>query len=133
MRELNNINNFYHDDKVIDACSLFGMMDTSGKQFSGEDAVRAIANMHIRGNGLGGGFAIYGLYPEYAEFYAFHIMYLSYEGQAQVEAFLKQRFHVIHVEEVPTKPTPVISNPPLVWRYFLEAKTEETKGQSLDD
>lgn len=28
-------------DKVIDACSLFGMMDTSRKRFSGEDIVRA--------------------------------------------------------------------------------------------
>lgn len=41
MKELSNINNFYHDDKVIDACSLFGMMDTSRKRFSGEDIVRA--------------------------------------------------------------------------------------------
>ena len=133
MEELSNISNPYHDDKVIDACSLFGMMDTSGKRFSGDGVVRAIANMHVRGNGLGGGFAVYGLYPEYADYYAFHIMYLSYEGQAQVEAFLKQRFRVIHAEEVPTKPIPTIVNPPMVWRYFLEAKLEETKGQSPDD
>jgi len=133
MKELHNINNPYHDDKVIDACSLFGMMDTSGRRFSGEDVVRAIANMHVRGNGLGGGFAIYGLYPEYANHYAFHVMYLGQEGQAEVEAFLKQRFHVIHAEEVPTKPLPAIVNPPLVWRYFLEVKTEKTSGQSEDD
>ena len=133
MKELHNINNPYHDDKVIDACSLFGMMDTSGRRFSGEDVVRAIANMHVRGNGLGGGFAIYGLYPEYANHYAFHVMYLGQEGQAEVEAFLKQRFHVIHAEEVPTKPLPAIVNPPLVWRYFLEVKTEKTSGQSEDN
>jgi glutamate synthase domain-containing protein 1 len=133
MEMLDEINNPYHDDKLIDACSIFGMMDTSGKRFSGEDVVRAITNMHVRGNGLGGGFAIYGLYPEYAEFYALHIMYLSQEGQAEVEAFLKQRFHVIHAEEVPVKPVPAIVNPPLVWRYFLEVKSEETKGQSEDD
>jgi len=133
MRELSNINNFYHDDKVTDACSLFGMMDTSGKRFSGGDIVSAIANMHVRGNGLGGGFAIYGLYPEYAEFYAFHIMYLSYETKTQVEAFLGQRFRVIHAEEVPTQPLPAIVDPPLVWRYFLEVTLGETKGQSDDN
>jgi glutamate synthase (NADPH) GltB1 subunit (EC 1.4.1.13) len=133
MRELNNINNFYHDDKVIDACSIFGMMDTSGKRSSGKDVVEAIANMHVRGNGLGGGFAVYGLYPEYAELYAFHIMYLSYEAKTQVEAFLERRFRMTHTEEVPTKPTLAIVNPPLVWRYFLEVKTEETKGQAQDD
>jgi hypothetical protein len=36
MREFNKINNPYHDDKVIDACSIFGMMDTMGNRFSGE-------------------------------------------------------------------------------------------------
>jgi glutamate synthase domain-containing protein 1 len=133
LKELSRINNFYHDDKVMDACSIFGMMDTSGTRFSGKPVIEAIANMHVRGNGLGGGFAVYGLYPEYANYYAFHIMYLSREGQARVEDFLKQKFHVIYAEEVPTRSTPAIVNPPLVWRYFLERKNEETNGQSEDD
>jgi glutamate synthase domain-containing protein 1 len=133
LKELSKINDFYHDDKVIDACSIFGMMDTSGARFSGKPVVEAIANMHVRGNGLGGGFAIYGLYPEYANYYAFHIMYLSREGQAKVEDFLRHKFHVIDAKEVPTKPTPGIVNPPLVWRYFLEVKAEESNGQSDDD
>jgi len=133
LKELSRINNFYHDDKVIDACSIFGMMDTTGKLFSGKPVVEAIANMHIRGNGLGGGFAIYGLYPEYADYYAFHIMYLSREGQVKVEDFLRHKFHVIDAKEVPTKPTPGIVNPPLVWRYFLEVKADESNKQSEDD
>ncbi|MCL0029934.1 glutamine amidotransferase family protein [Dehalococcoidia bacterium] len=133
MKELNQINNPYHDDKVIDACSLFGVMDTSGKRLSGEGVIRAITNMHVRGNGLGGGFAIYGLYPEYAECYAFHIMYLSREGQREVEAFLKARFDLVYAEEVPTQPTPAIANPPLVWRYFLEVGQHKPEGQSEDD
>ena len=133
MKELNQIQNPYHDDKVIDACSIFGVMDTSGKRFSGEGVIRAIANMHDRGNGLGGGFAVYGLYPEYANLYAFHIMYLSQEGQNNVEVCLKDKFHLIHAEEVPTKPTPKIIEPPLVWRYFLETGRHPPEDQSEDD
>jgi glutamate synthase domain-containing protein 1 len=133
LKELGEINNFYQDDKVMDACSIFGMMDTSGVRFSGKPVIEAIANMHLRGNGLGGGFAVYGLYPTYADYYAFQIMYLSRAAQAQVEDFLKQKFHVIHAEEVPTKPKPAIVNPPLVWRYFLEVKEEGTNGQLRDD
>ncbi len=133
MKELSRINNFYKDDKVIDACSIFGMMDTCGNRFSGRPVVEAIANMHVRGNGLGGGFAVYGLYPQYANYYAFHIMYLGRGGQVKVEDFLKQKFHVIHTEEVPIKPVPAIANPPLVWRYFLEVKKEENNGRSGDD
>ena len=133
MKELNRINNPYHDDKVIDACSLFGMMDTSGKRFAGEGVIRAIANMHLRGNGLGGGFAIYGLYPEYAEYYAFHIMYLSREGRRQVEAFLKERFDLVYDEEVPTRMTPAIKEPPLIWRYFLKVGQHNPQQQAEDD
>ena len=133
MKELSKINNVHYDDKVIDACSIFGMMDTTGKLFSGKPVIEAIANMHVRGNGLGGGFAIYGLYPEYANYYALHIMYLSREAQAKVEDFLEHKFHVLANKEVPTKPTPGIVNPPLVWRYFLEVKAEESNGQSEDD
>jgi len=133
MKELSIISNLHHDDKVMDACSIFGMMDTSGNLFSGKPVIEAIANMHVRGNGLGGGFAVYGLYPEYADYYAFHIMYLSRAGQAKVEDFLRQKFNVIDAKEVPTIPTPAIINPPSVWCYFLEVKAQESNGQSEDN
>ncbi len=133
MKTINQVNNPHNDDKVIDACSIFGMMDTSGKKFSGEGIIRAIANMHERGNGLGGGFAIYGLYPDYSDLYAFHIMYLSREGKTQVEAFLQDRFDLICHDEVPTRPASGITNPPPVWRYFLKVGPRPPEGQSEDD
>jgi len=121
MKDLTRISNTYGDGKVIDACSIFGMMDTSGKCFSGRDITTAIANMHDRSNGLGGGFAVYGLYPQYPDYYAFHVMYDSKEGKTCTEAFLNQHFNVHDSEEVPTRPVPAIKNPPMVWRYFLDA------------
>ncbi|MFC2058795.1 hypothetical protein ACFLTS_04015 [Chloroflexota bacterium] len=133
MKDLRQVNNTYNDDKVIDACSIFGAMDVSGRRFSGKDVARAIGNMHDRGNGLGGGFAVYGLYPEYAEYYAFHMMYLSLEAQAEVEAFLKSRFRLVYDEEMPTQPALGISAPPLVWRYFLEVVGHVPQGQSEED
>ena len=77
MQNLTKINNPYGDEKVFDACSIFGMMNLNGKRFSAKDPIRAMANMHDRGNGLGGGFAAYGIYPEYKDDYAFHIMFLD--------------------------------------------------------
>jgi len=133
MEYLNLTQNPHQDDKVIDACSIFGMMDTSGKRFSGTDIIKAIANMHGRGNGLGGGFAVYGLYPEYAELYAMHIMYLSKEGKEQTEAFLNDNFEVSAVEELPTRQTPGITNPPMVWRYFLTAGKRLPADKPEDD
>jgi len=133
MKDIIRVNNPHLDDKVIDACSIFGMMDTSGKCFSGQDIIKAIANMHVRGNGLGGGFAVYGLYPEYTDKYAFHIMYLSQEGKTETEEFLNQRFKIVHDGIVPTRQTPAIKKPPLVWRYFVDVNRRESKGQPDDD
>ena len=133
MRDIGQVNNPYHDDKVIDACSIFGAMDTSARRFSGEGITKAIANMHLRGNGLGGGFAVYGLYPEYADLYVFHIMYLSREGKQETERFLEDKFGLIHEEELPTRPNPAIVNPPPVWRYFLDVGRRKPPDMPEDD
>ncbi len=133
MKDITRINNTYQDDKVIDACSIFGMMDTSGKTFSGEGIIKAIANMRMRGNGLGGGLAIYGLYPDYADHYAFHIMYLSPEGRQETEEYIRQKFDLVHTEIVPTRPAEGIVNPPAVWRYFLNVGHQKGEDQTEDD
>ena len=103
MKDLNQVNNPYNDDKIIDACSIFGAMDTLGRRFSCEGIIRAMANMHDRGNGLGGGFAVYGLYPEYTDLYAFHIMFLSQDGNEETESFLKENFKGIFMELIKSK------------------------------
>ena len=133
MKNLIQLNNIHNDDKVIDACSIFGAMDTRGRRFSGEGVIRAIANMHDRGNGLGGGFAVYGLYPEHADRYAFHIMYLSHEGKQSTEDYLRRYFNIVWQEEVPTRPVAVIKNPPMVYRYFVEVAQALPENQSGDD
>ena len=133
MKDLGRASNRWRDDKVMDACSIFGMMDVTGRCFSGRDVIRAIANMHDRGNGLGGGFAVYGLYPEFADSYALHTMFLSPEGKEEVEGFLRDRFRWVKDEEVPTRDTPAIMDPPLVWRYFLEVDPEHCGRTAADD
>ena len=133
MEDLRAIQNPYNSDKVIDACSIFGMMDTSGRRFSGADIIKAVGNMRVRGNGLGGGFAVYGLYPDYAEYYAMHVMYLSREGKTETEAFLKEKFHLVDADEIKTRPLAVIKDPPLVWRYFLKVNRYQAGIQADDD
>lgn len=133
MKNLRHINNSFNDDKVIDACSIFGAMDTPGKRFSGTGVIKAIANMHDRGNGLGGGFAVYGLYPEYKDLYAFHVMYLSAEGRNETESYLKECFDIVHREDVPSRKTAKISNPPVIIRYFLDIESHQPDASLQDD
>jgi glutamate synthase domain-containing protein 1 len=129
---LNWSNNQYDDDKVIDSCGLFGMMDVTGKRFSGKDPIKAMVNMHERGNGLGAGFAVYGLYPEYQDHYAFHIMYMDNTAKEKTEGLLKNNFRIVLDEKIPTKEAKVW-NPPILWRYFIEPKSSKFDQTLFDD
>ena len=132
MKNLSKINNPYCDDKDFSGCSLFGVMNVEGKRFSPRDAIRAIENMHERGNGLGGGWAAYGIYPKHSDDYAFHVMYLRSDGREKTETVLKEKFDVIVSEEIPTRKANV-RNPPLVWRYFVQPNRQKPEAQTSDD
>src|SRR4030042_5061094 len=119
MRNLSKINNPYNDDKDFAGCSIFGMMNLEGKRFSSRDPVKAITNTHDRGNGLGGGFAIYGIYPDYKDYYALHLMYMDTDAKSLTESLLKERFDIHIDEEIPTREASV-QDPPILRRYFVE-------------
>ena len=59
--------------------------------------------MHDRSNGLGGGFAGYGIYPEYKELYALHLFFDHRAARKDCEAFLKERFEIVKSEAIPTR------------------------------
>ena len=42
-------------------------------RINGSEIIKSIALMHDRSNGLGGGFAAYGIYPEHKDEYAIHV------------------------------------------------------------
>ncbi len=124
--------NPYNDDKDFSACGIFAMMNTSGNRFGSKDPVRAMANMHDRGNGLGGGFAVYGIYPEFKEYYAFHIMYLEKDAKVKTDKILASKFNIIYDEEMQHKQANV-RDPPMVWRYFVEPQKHRPEDQSEED
>ena len=51
--------------RIPSGCAISGIFARDGRRMSGEAIIRSIALMHDRSNGLGGGFAAYGIYPEY--------------------------------------------------------------------
>jgi len=123
-------------DKDHQACGLFGVIDRSGRRFSGKMATEAMVSMKVRGNGLGGGFAAYGIYPEYSDYYALHVMFQDWDMEAkhQVDEFLDANFDVVHAEEIPVNPEANVASPPLFWRYFVYPnKKGDEKNISDDD
>ena len=113
--------------KDISGCAISGIMSESGQRFNGELIIRSIANMHDRSNGLGGGFAAYGIYPEHAEHYALHMMFDSEEGKRAAEAVISARCDIHHSEPIPTRASEKIRNRPLLFRYFVTVKPEDLK------
>jgi len=103
----------------ISGCGLSGMMSLSGERVDGQAIRSSIAVLHERSNGLGGGFAAYGIYPEYAEHFALHIMFDTPDAQERAEAIIEQNFDVALDERIPTRPHRGIVNPPLLMRYFV--------------
>ena len=132
MKHLSEISNPHNDDKDFDGCSIFGMMNVEGERFSSRDPIKAISNMHERGNGLGGGIAVYGIYPEHQDDYAFHIMFLSRDAKEKTDKLLKEDFNVICDEEIPTREANVCE-PPLMWRYFVQPGQRRPENQTEDD
>jgi len=108
--------------RIPSGCAISGIMSTKGRRMNGEAVIRSIALMHERSNGLGGGFAAYGIYPEFKDHYAFHMIYHSEQSKIDTEAFLEENFIIDRSEPIPTRAVPGITDPPILWRYFLQIK-----------
>jgi glutamate synthase domain-containing protein 1 len=120
------------DFRVPSSCGITGIMNQKGKTFSGETIYKSICNMKERGNGLGSGFAAYGIYPEFKDFWCFHIMYEKIQAKQQTEEYLKKNFLLKHFEPIPTKRVKTLSSAPLLWRYFLDIKKGNQKSSDED-
>lgn len=121
------------DIRIPSGCAIAGIMDKSGARHDGSDILKMIALMHDRGNGLGGGFAAYGIYPEYKDLYAFHVMYESHEARSRTEEYLDRYFMSEKQERIPTEPVAAIKNPPDIWRYFVAPHPMRLNMSGLDE
>ncbi len=118
-------------------CGIVGIINTDRSLIDGSHIRESIRIQRDRGNGLGGGFAAYGIYPEYADKYAFHIMYDGDRHNpviAEVEEYLDEKTKLFQEEEIPVFPTEVIPQGPFFKRYFLMPYEDElSPGQTIDD
>ena len=111
-----------YNEKDISGCSLFGLINENGKKQDGSQITKAIALMHDRSNGLGGGFAAYGIYPDYKELYAFHIMFDDEKAKQETEDVITKNFVIAKDEKIPHQHTETIRKHPILWRYFIKVR-----------
>ena len=119
--------------RIPSGCAISGIMNKKGQPFPGDDIIKSIALMHDRSNGLGGGFAAYGIYPEYKDLYAIHMFYDHEGAKADVEMFLNQHFKIELSERIPTRKVSSIKNPPIIWRYFAFPRGDKLAEAGLDE
>lgn len=119
--------------RIPSGCAIAAVISKEGNRLSGEPITRAMIPMHDRSNGLGGGFAGYGIYPEYKHFYAFHIFFDERATRKSCEAFLKERFEIVQSEILPTRKIPSITDEPIIWRYFVDPLKSVLTSMQLDE
>jgi glutamate synthase domain-containing protein 1 len=121
------------DVRIPSGCAISGIFSKSGKLISGDRIISSISVMRDRSNGLGGGFAAYGIYPSYKDFFAFHIFYQSSEAKKDCETLLEQYFDIINLSKIPTRKTPRVTDEPLIWRYFVTPLPTKLADSQLDE
>jgi len=120
--------------KDISGCAISSIMSESGNRLSGELIIRSIASMRERANGLGGGFAGYGIYPRHKDHYAIHLMCEGDDARKAAEEVLASRCVVHDCEPIPTRPVEAIRWWPMLHRYFVSVKPElHTRGYELSE
>ena len=119
--------------RIPSGCAIAAMISREGRKTDGTRIMEAMKPMHDRSNGLGGGFAAYGIYPEYKDFYALHLFFDSRDTRKGFESFLKERFEIYKAERIPIRKIPEITDKPMIWRYFVSPLRSVLEDLQVDE
>ncbi len=119
------------EERIPSGCAIAGIFHKQGGKVDGETIIRAMEPMHDRSNGLGGGFAGYGIYPEYADQYALHLFYDTDDARESCEQYLKRYFHIASMSVMPVRPMKQVTDAPMIWRYFVSPKSWRCEEEAL--
>lgn len=119
--------------RIPAGCAISGIFHRDGTREDGTRIMQSIKVMHDRSNGLGGGFAGYGIYPEYKDYYALHVFFDTQEARVACEAFLDRHFDIVNLSKILTRRHPRIVDEPMIWRYFVHPLHVKLEASQLDE
>lgn len=119
--------------RIPAGCAISGIFSKNNIKINGESIIKSISTMHDRSNGLGGGFAGYGIYPQYKDLYAFHVFYENNSAKKECEEFLERHFDIENLSKIPVRKISSITDEPLIWRYFLYPRHSKLIDSQLDE
>jgi glutamate synthase domain-containing protein 1 len=113
----------------ISACGIAGHINVDGKRESGQRAAEMLETMVDRENGLGAGYACYGLFPDYEDQYCIQLFLDDENAKNCVEEYFQTVFDIVKDEQVYTHPIKSMKGPyPLIWRFFLDVPKKFLKN-----
>ena len=86
-------------------CGIIGFIDRTKSRMDGSSIKVALSLMNERGSGDGAGYAAYGIYPDYADYYALHVFFdnmanqkrrLTNSSSSGERSFIKKRSRLPH-------------------------------------
>ena len=119
--------------RIPSGCAIAAVIDRDGARMPGSLIAGAMRPMHERSNGLGGGFAGYGIYPEYRDFTALHFFFVDRASRKDCEVYLKERFEIVKSEIIPTRKIPAVTDEPVIWRYFVDPLKSVLAAEQVDE
>ena len=119
--------------RIPSGCAIAAVISREGRRMTGERIIESMRPMHERSNGLGGGFAGYGIYPDYKDFFALHLFYDDDGARADCESYLRSTLEIVRAENIPTRKLPAITDEPLIWRYFVTPLRSRLLSMQLDE
>ncbi|MCQ2460027.1 MAG: hypothetical protein MJ081_06615 [Ruminococcus sp.] len=119
--------------RIPSGCAISAVISKDGNRMNGEKIIESMKPMHDRSNGLGGGFAAYGIYPEHKEQYALHIFFDSISAREECEHLLRKSFEVVKDESIKTRTIPEITDEPIIRRYFVSPLNSVLTALQIDE
>ena len=113
--------------RIPAGCAISGIFHKDGTRENGTRIIDSIRTMHDRSNGLGG------IYPEYADYYAFHVFYVTQAAKEECEREIERHFDIVNLSKIPTRRHPRITDAPMIWRYFVTPLPTKLAASQLEE
>ena len=121
----------FRNQRVFDGCGISGFLNIDGTRESGTKVTDMLCILKERENGLGAGYAAYGIYPEYKDSYALHFLFDTEAGKTKVLDYLGKNGKIVRSEPIPTKIPPNVENPPITWRVFFDPEGSKNHDEKI--
>ncbi|NPV71921.1 MAG: hypothetical protein HPY55_15050 [Firmicutes bacterium] len=115
--------------RIPSGCAIAAVVSEKGDYLPPGRIVSMLAVMRERSNGLGGGFAAYGIYGY--DGFVLHAMCDDMVALRRLKSYLKPRFKVVSDEPLPTRPSPRVRNAPVLARFFGNPATGPDPEQAV--